>query len=85
MCNIRVSVVGVTVCRVSGCVKVHTLTVTLDGQLLSPVDGFLIRKGPGNCYFDFAQQIMFGGHEHKSRSHDASLSSGYEPSQTQSM
>ncbi|XP_064624370.1 katanin-interacting protein-like isoform X2 [Lineus longissimus] len=33
--------------------------VTLDGKLLSPADGYLIRKGPGNCYFDFAQEISF--------------------------
>jgi len=43
------------------------MIVTLDDQLLSPVNGFLIRKGPGNCYFDFAQQIVFGAHQHASR------------------
>ncbi|KAG8558458.1 hypothetical protein GDO81_017002 [Engystomops pustulosus] len=33
--------------------------VTLDGCSLSPPEGFLIRKGPGNCHFDFAQEILF--------------------------
>ncbi|XP_004856059.1 protein KIAA0556 homolog isoform X4 [Heterocephalus glaber] len=33
--------------------------VSLDGLRVSPVDGFLIRKGPGNCHFDFAQEILF--------------------------
>ena len=44
------------------------MTVMLDGQLLSPADGCLIRKGPGNCHFDFAQQIVFGACEHDSLS-----------------
>ncbi|XP_028910162.1 katanin-interacting protein isoform X3 [Ornithorhynchus anatinus] len=33
--------------------------VSLDGQCISPPEGFLIRKGPGNCHFDFAQEIIF--------------------------
>ncbi|XP_073489125.1 katanin-interacting protein isoform X5 [Aquarana catesbeiana] len=33
--------------------------VTLDGCYISPPQGFLIRKGPGNCHFDFAQEILF--------------------------
>ncbi|RMC17812.1 hypothetical protein DUI87_05479 [Hirundo rustica rustica] len=33
--------------------------VMLDGHCISPVEGFLIRKGPGNCHFDFAQEILF--------------------------
>uniref|UniRef100_A0A4W3IEB6 KATNIP domain-containing protein n=1 Tax=Callorhinchus milii TaxID=7868 RepID=A0A4W3IEB6_CALMI len=33
--------------------------VTLDGCRISPPEGFLIRKGPGNCHFDFAQEILF--------------------------
>ncbi|KAI6076681.1 Protein KIAA0556-like protein isoform X3 [Aix galericulata] len=33
--------------------------VTLDGHSISPPEGFLIRKGPGNCHFDFAQEILF--------------------------
>jgi len=38
---------------------VRLLTVTLDGRRLSPAEGFLVRKGPGNCWFDFAQRITF--------------------------
>uniref|UniRef100_A0A8B9PFZ4 KIAA0556 n=1 Tax=Apteryx owenii TaxID=8824 RepID=A0A8B9PFZ4_APTOW len=33
--------------------------VSLDGRSISPPEGFLIRKGPGNCHFDFAQEILF--------------------------
>ncbi|XP_068100739.1 katanin-interacting protein isoform X2 [Hyperolius riggenbachi] len=33
--------------------------VTLDGFCISAPEGFLIRKGPGNCHFDFAQEILF--------------------------
>ncbi|MGH0135646.1 UNVERIFIED_CONTAM: hypothetical protein FKN15_057951 [Acipenser sinensis] len=33
--------------------------VTLDGFCISPPEGFLIRKGPGNCHFDYAQEILF--------------------------
>ncbi|XP_063082778.1 katanin-interacting protein isoform X5 [Cavia porcellus] len=33
--------------------------VSLDGLRVSPEEGFLIRKGPGNCHFDFAQEILF--------------------------
>ncbi|XP_061564927.1 katanin-interacting protein isoform X2 [Cololabis saira] len=31
----------------------------MDDVAISPTDGFLIRKGPGNCHFDFAQEILF--------------------------
>ncbi|NWX46747.1 K0556 protein, partial [Steatornis caripensis] len=41
-------------CR--GAKVVHVL---LDGHSISPPEGFLIRKGPGNCHFDFAQEILF--------------------------
>ncbi|XP_048408317.2 katanin-interacting protein isoform X2 [Stegostoma tigrinum] len=33
--------------------------VTLDGYSISPPEGFLLRKGPGVCHFDFAQEILF--------------------------
>ncbi|KAM6423791.1 katanin-interacting protein isoform 3-T4 [Liasis olivaceus] len=33
--------------------------VWLDGCCISPPGGFLVRKGPGNCHFDFAQEILF--------------------------
>ncbi|NXF97653.1 K0556 protein, partial [Eubucco bourcierii] len=39
-----------------GAKVVHVL---LDGHNISPPEGFLIRKGPGNCHFDFAQEILF--------------------------
>ncbi|XP_009980634.1 PREDICTED: uncharacterized protein KIAA0556 homolog [Tauraco erythrolophus] len=39
-----------------GAKVVHVL---LDGRSISPPNGFLIRKGPGNCHFDFAQEILF--------------------------
>lgn len=31
----------------------------VDDVAISPSEGFLIRKGPGNCHFDFAQEILF--------------------------
>ncbi|XP_008054429.2 protein KIAA0556 homolog [Carlito syrichta] len=37
--------------------------VSLDGLRLSPPEGFLVRKGPGNCHFDFAQEILFVDHQ----------------------
>ncbi|NXG08864.1 K0556 protein, partial [Sakesphorus luctuosus] len=39
-----------------GAKVVHVL---LDGHSISPPGGFLIRKGPGNCHFDFAQEVLF--------------------------
>ncbi|XP_058252111.1 katanin-interacting protein isoform X2 [Hemibagrus wyckioides] len=38
---------------------VRALCVYVDEECVSPPDGFLIRKGPGNCHFDFAQEILF--------------------------
>uniref|UniRef100_A0A673Y4M2 Katanin interacting protein n=1 Tax=Salmo trutta TaxID=8032 RepID=A0A673Y4M2_SALTR len=38
---------------------VKVIHVSLDNILISPAEGFLIRKGPGNCHFDFAQEILF--------------------------
>ncbi|KAJ8245822.1 hypothetical protein GJAV_G00260670 [Gymnothorax javanicus] len=38
---------------------VKVMHVTLDDMVISPPEGFLIRKGPGNCHFDFAQEILF--------------------------
>nr|XP_034314743.1 protein KIAA0556 isoform X5 [Crassostrea gigas] len=40
-----------------------TVHVQIDGKQVSPPDGYLIRKGPGNCYFDFAQEIVFAGQQ----------------------
>ncbi|CAM9319227.1 unnamed protein product [Lampetra fluviatilis] len=38
---------------------VRTVHVALDGRVVSPPEGILLRKGPGNCHFDFAQEIIF--------------------------
>lgn len=38
---------------------VKLIHVFLDDAAISPSEGFLIRKGPGNCHFDFAQEILF--------------------------
>nr|XP_043869354.1 katanin-interacting protein isoform X1 [Solea senegalensis] len=38
---------------------VKVIHVSLDDAPISPAGGFLIRKGPGNCHFDFAQEILF--------------------------
>uniref|UniRef100_T1J5N1 KATNIP domain-containing protein n=1 Tax=Strigamia maritima TaxID=126957 RepID=T1J5N1_STRMM len=40
---------------------VKFLQISLDNKLISPPEGFLIRKGPGNVHFDFAQEVNFGG------------------------
>ncbi|XP_035694968.1 protein KIAA0556-like isoform X6 [Branchiostoma floridae] len=33
--------------------------LVLDGQVISPPQGYLIRKAPGNCNYDYAQDISF--------------------------
>ncbi|MBN3311563.1 K0556 protein, partial [Atractosteus spatula] len=38
---------------------VKLIHVSLDGLCVSPPEGFLVRKGPGTCHFDFAQEILF--------------------------
>ncbi|XP_056286529.1 katanin-interacting protein isoform X2 [Pseudoliparis swirei] len=38
---------------------VKVIHVFMDDVAISPPEGFLIRKGPGNCHFDFAQEILF--------------------------
>ncbi|XP_051274601.1 katanin-interacting protein isoform X1 [Dicentrarchus labrax] len=38
---------------------VKVIHVFMDDVAISPSEGFLIRKGPGNCHFDFAQEILF--------------------------
>lgn len=40
-------------------VQVKMMHVFLDDVAISPSEGFLIRKGTGNCHFDFAQEILF--------------------------
>lgn len=39
--------------------QVKVIHVFVDDAAISPSEGFLIRKGPGNCHFDFAQEILF--------------------------
>lgn len=43
--------------------QAKTVHVQIDGKQVSPPEGYLIRKGPGNCYFDFAQEIVFAGQQ----------------------
>ncbi|CAL1599185.1 unnamed protein product [Knipowitschia caucasica] len=38
---------------------VKLIHLFMDDVAISPSDGFLIRKGPGHCHFDFAQEILF--------------------------
>lgn len=38
---------------------VKVIHMFMDDVAISPPEGFLIRKGPGNCHFDFAQEILF--------------------------
>eukprot|EP00079_Xenopus_tropicalis_P030609 XP_012826708.1 PREDICTED: protein KIAA0556 homolog isoform X2 [Xenopus tropicalis] len=49
--------------------------LTLDGHTISPPEGFLIRKGPGNCHFDFAQEILFVDYIHEKQITDTQLRS----------
>ncbi|KAI4877858.1 hypothetical protein NFI96_032693 [Prochilodus magdalenae] len=69
----------------------RALRVCVDGVCISPPDGFLIRKGPGNCHFDFAQEILFmdylqdpnsttGGSKTSQESHRAGCRSEEQPS-----
>ncbi|XP_062508912.1 katanin-interacting protein-like isoform X2 [Corticium candelabrum] len=37
----------------------QSVSISLDGQLVSSESSFLLRKGPGNTHFDFGQKIMF--------------------------
>ncbi|XP_072313004.1 katanin-interacting protein isoform X2 [Eucyclogobius newberryi] len=38
---------------------VKLIHVFMDDVAISPSEGFLIRKGPGNCHFDYAQEVLF--------------------------
>ncbi|XP_017274072.1 katanin-interacting protein isoform X2 [Kryptolebias marmoratus] len=38
---------------------VKVIHLYIDDVAISPAEGFLIRKGPGHCHFDFAQEILF--------------------------
>ena len=50
----------------------------LDGQSISPNEGFLLRKAPGNTFYDFCQHIVFD------TSHTKSKNSGKKGSDTTS-
>lgn len=43
--------------------------VEIDGRVISPIDGYLLRKGLGNCHFDFCQEISFMPTDHMSPRH----------------
>ena len=45
--------------RVRCPLQVKVVRVFLDDLAISPPDGFLIRKGPGHCHFDYAQEMLF--------------------------
>lgn len=45
--------------RIFLCTQVKVMHVTVDDVAISPPEGFLVRKGPGHCHFDFAQEILF--------------------------
>ncbi|CAF0803169.1 unnamed protein product [Rotaria sordida] len=38
---------------------VKRLHVQLNDKIVSPRQGFLLRRAPGHCFFDFAQEIVF--------------------------
>ena len=40
-------------------VQVRVMHVSINGLTVSPPAGFLIRRAPGNCHFDFVQEIIF--------------------------
>uniref|UniRef100_UPI00358FA0FD katanin-interacting protein n=1 Tax=Myxine glutinosa TaxID=7769 RepID=UPI00358FA0FD len=43
------------------CKGARTVKVMLDGCTISPPSGYLFRRGPGHCHFDFVQEIPFQG------------------------
>lgn len=40
-------------------IQVKRLYVQLNDKIISPKQGFLLRRAPGHCYFDFVQEIVF--------------------------
>ncbi|CAF3553894.1 unnamed protein product [Rotaria sp. Silwood1] len=38
---------------------IKRLHVQLNDKIISPRQGFLLRRAPGHCYFDFVQEIVF--------------------------
>ena len=39
--------------------QIKRLHVQLNDKIISPRQGFLLRRAPGHCYFDFVQEIVF--------------------------
>ena len=39
--------------------QIKRLHVQLNDKIISPKHGFLLRRAPGHCFFDFAQEIVF--------------------------
>ena len=48
-------------CRNVNISQAKVMHVYINQRSISPPEGYLLRKGPGVCHFDFAQEIMFGG------------------------
>lgn len=40
-------------------IKIKRLHVQLNDKIISPRQGFLLRRAPGHCFFDFVQEIVF--------------------------
>ena len=36
--------------------------IQVNDKTISPDEGMLLRKGPGVCHFDFAQEIIFANY-----------------------
>ncbi|XP_041364093.1 katanin-interacting protein-like [Gigantopelta aegis] len=49
------------------------LHVKIDGRQVSPSEGYLVRKGTGNCHFDFAQEINFQTYQAPQNSYPVSM------------
>ena len=41
--------------------QVKVVHVYVDGELLSPESGYLVRRAPGHVHYDFGQTIPFRG------------------------
>lgn len=40
-------------------IQAKVMHVQINDRVISPPEGYLLRKGPGVCHFDFAQEISF--------------------------
>ncbi|XP_046573388.1 katanin-interacting protein-like isoform X2 [Haliotis rubra] len=49
--------------------------VRINGKQVSPDEGYLLRKGPGNCHFDFAQEVSLSTSHRPQNSYPQSSSS----------